>query len=48
MNRFSMGKRFQSLVFVLAAGAALAVLFSADPTLAADMDKNAKALAKVD
>ena len=48
MNRFSMGKRVQSLVFVLAVGGALAVLFSGDPTLAADMDKNAKALVKVD
>ena len=48
MNRFSMGKSFQSLVSVLAVGGAFAVLFSGDPTLAADMDKNAKALAKVD
>ena len=48
MNRFSMGMRFQSLVCVLAVGGAFAVLFSGDPTFAADMDKNAKALAKVD
>ena len=48
MNRFSMGKSFQSLVSVLAVGGAFAVLFSGYPTLAADMDKNAKALAKLD
>ena len=48
MNRFSMGKCFQGLVSVLAMGAALAVLFSGYPTLAADMDKNAKVLAKLD
>ena len=48
MSRFSMGKCFQSLVSVLAVGGAFAVLFSGDPTLAADMDKNAKALAALD
>ena len=48
MSRFSMGKWLQSLVFVLAVGGVFAVLFSGDPTLAADMDKNAKVLAKLD
>ena len=48
MNRFSMGKRLQGLIFVLAAAGALAVLFSVLPALAADMDANAKVLAKLD
>ncbi len=48
MNRFSMGKRLQGLMFVLAAAGALAVLFSVMPALAADMDAKAKALAKLD
>ena len=48
MNGLSTGKRLRSRVFVLAVGGVLAVLFAGDPTLAADMDKNAKALAKVD
>ena len=48
MSRFSMGKCFRSLVSVLAVGGVFAVLFSGDPTLAADMDKNAKALATLD
>ena len=48
MNRFSMVKRVQGLMFFLAAAGALAVLFSVMLALAADMDVNAKALAKID
>ena len=48
MNRFSMGKRRQGLMFVLAAVGALAVLSPVMLTLAADMDAKAKALAKLD
>ncbi len=48
MNDFSMLKRAQGLPFFLAAAGALAVLFSVMPALAADMDANAKALAKRD
>lgn len=48
MNCFSMVKRVQGLLFFLAAAGALAVLFSVVPALAADMDANAKALAKLD
>ena len=38
----------KSLVSVLAAAGVFAIVFSGQPTLAADMDKNAKALAKLD
>ncbi len=48
MNCFSMVKRAQGLLFVLAEAGALAVLFSVMPALAADMDAKAKALAKLD
>ena len=48
MNRFSMGACFRILTAVLAVGGALAVLFSGHPARAADMDKNARALAKLD
>lgn len=48
MNRFSMGKSLQGLIFVLAAVGALVVLTSAFAGPADDMDANAKALAKLD
>ncbi len=48
MNRFSIGKRLQGLILVLTAAGALAVLLSALPSQAADMDANAKALAALD
>ena len=48
MNRFSVGKCLQGLISVLAVAGAFAVLFSASSALAADMDANAKALAKLD
>jgi uncharacterized protein (TIGR02246 family) len=48
MNCFSRIRRTQGLQFVLAVAGALAVLFSALPTFAADMDASAKALAKLD
>lgn len=48
MNCFSMIKRVQGLLFFLAAAGVLAVPFSVMPALAADMDANAKALAKLD
>jgi ketosteroid isomerase-like protein len=48
MNRFSMGKCLQGVIAVLAAAGAFAVLFSASPALAAGIDANAKALAKLD
>ena len=48
MNRFSVSKCRQGLIAVLAAAGAFAVLVTVVPALAADMDANAKALAKVD
>jgi len=48
MNRFSLSKFHQGLIAVLAAAGAFAVLAAVVPSLAADMDANAKALAKVD
>lgn len=48
MNRFSMGKGFQGIRCLLAVCGAFAVLFSVSFALAADMDANAKALAKLD
>jgi ketosteroid isomerase-like protein len=48
MNCASMVKRVQGRRFFLAAAGGLAVLFSVMPALAADMDANAKALAKLD
>ena len=48
MNRFSVGKYLQGLSSILAAGGAIAVLFSASCAPAADMDANAKALAQLD
>ena len=48
MNRFSMGRCLQGPRFILAGGIAFAVLFSTSFALAADMDANAKALAKLD
>ncbi len=47
-NRFSIGKRLQGLIFVLAAAGALTVFFSVSRALAADMDAKAKVLAKLD
>jgi len=48
MNRFSVSKRRQGLIAALAACVAFAVLVTVVPALAADIDANAKALAKVD
>ena len=48
MNCFSMVKRGQGLLFLLAAAGALAVFLPVMPALAADMDAKAKALAKLD
>jgi uncharacterized protein (TIGR02246 family) len=48
MNCLSRIKRVPGLMFFLAAAGAMAVLFSVMPALAANMDANAKALAKLD
>jgi len=48
MNRFSLSKCRQGMIAFLAAAGAFAVLSAVAPALAAGMDANAKALAKVD
>jgi ketosteroid isomerase-like protein len=48
MKRFTMSTSTQGLICAVAAACAFAVLFSALPTLASDMDANAKALIKLD
>ena len=48
MNRVSMVTRVRGQVFFLAAAGMVALFVSVMPALAADMDANAKALAKVD
>jgi ketosteroid isomerase-like protein len=48
MSRFSLGKRLQGLVSLFAAAVAFAVVVPASSALAAGIDANAKALAKLD
>src|SRR6267142_5345210 len=48
MNRFSVSKYLQGLIAVLSMAVAFSVLVPASSALAADMDANAKALAKLD
>jgi len=48
MNRFSVGKRLQDSISLFAAALAFAVLVPASAALAAGIDANAKALAKLD
>lgn len=48
MNRSVLGKCVQGVALVLAVGGSFAVLLPAPPALAADMDANAKVLAKLD
>ena len=48
MKRFTMSTPTQGLICAVAAACTFAVLLSAFPTFAADMDANAKALVKLD
>jgi uncharacterized protein (TIGR02246 family) len=48
MKRFTVSNSAKGLIYVVAAACTFAVLFSNFPTFAADMDKNAKVIAKLD
>jgi uncharacterized protein (TIGR02246 family) len=48
MKHFTMSNSTKGLIYAVAAACTFAVLFSTFPTFAADMDKNAKEIAKLD